>query len=190
MAFLSGSCLTHDFAAFDSLLLALRDTGTPVGRKIITRQWRLVVHMRIKRQQECWPLPYNPHASVTMARDAALVPFGPLAPTREVQMVRGKIRRLATHKHPRLTAAHHLGTMLIDGIRARLPRLLQREALCLTLLRCHRIARPQRGIDRLQVLGISANVLQGITGDIQPTVNPASKTGQQRRCSPPFWACR
>ena len=55
------------------------------------------------------------------------------------------------------------GAMLLDGSRARLPRLLQREELRLTLLRCHRIARPQSGIDRLQVLGISANLLQGIT---------------------------
>jgi hypothetical protein len=30
----------------------------------------------------------------------------------------------------------------------------------------------------LQVLGISANLLQGITGNIQPTVNTASKTVQ------------
>src|SRR2546426_2773556 len=105
-------------------------------------------------------------------------------------MVRWKISRLATHKHPRLKAAHHLGEMLMDGIRARLPRLLQREELRLTLLRCHRIARPQRGIDRLQVLGIETNLIQGIMCDSESTVHTASKAVQQRLCSPPFWACR
>lgn len=98
-----------------------------------------------------------------MAMDAALVPFGPLEPTLSVHIVRGKISRLATHKHPRLKAAQHRGDMLMDGIRARLPHLLQREELRLTLLRCHRIARLQSGIDRLQVLGRETNVLQGIT---------------------------
>jgi len=80
-AFLSGSCLAHDLAAFDSLLLALRDIGKPVGGKIISRKWLLVVHMRIKRQHQRWTLPYKPHASVAMAMDAALVTFGPLEPT-------------------------------------------------------------------------------------------------------------
>ena len=79
-AFLSGSSLAHDLTAFDSLLLALRDTGKPVGRQIINRKWLLVVHMRIKRQHERWTLPDNPHTSVAMAMDAALVPFGPLEP--------------------------------------------------------------------------------------------------------------
>jgi hypothetical protein len=40
-----------------------------------------MVHMRIKRQHQRWTLPYNPHASVAMAMDAALVTFGPLEPT-------------------------------------------------------------------------------------------------------------
>ena len=53
--------------------------------------------------------------------------------------------------------------MLMDGVRARLPRLLQRQELRLALLRCQRIARLQGGIDRLKVVGLSANVLQGIT---------------------------
>jgi len=41
----------------------------------------LVVHMRIKRHHQRWTLPHNPHASVAMAMDAALVTFGPLEPT-------------------------------------------------------------------------------------------------------------
>jgi hypothetical protein len=80
-AFLSGACLAHDLAAFDSLLLALRHTGKPVGLKIINRQWALVVHMRLKRQHPCWTLSDKPHASVAMAMDAALMPLGPLEPT-------------------------------------------------------------------------------------------------------------
>ncbi len=79
-AFLSGSGLAHDLAAFDSLLLALRYTGQPVGPKIITREWPRMVHMRLKRQHQRWTLPDNPHASVAMAMDAALVTFGPLEP--------------------------------------------------------------------------------------------------------------
>src|SRR6266567_7586093 len=92
-AFLSGSCLAHDLAAFDSRLLALRYTGKPVGHKIINRKWLLVVPMRIKGQHQRWALPDNPHASVAMAMDATLVPFGPLEPTLYVQIVRWKISR-------------------------------------------------------------------------------------------------
>ena len=109
-------------------MLALRDTGKPVGLKIITRTWALVVHMRSKRHQQRWPLPDNPHASVAMAMDAALVTLGSFEPTLSIHMVGWKIRRLTTHNHPRLNAAHHrgdmLGDMLMDGVRAQLPRLL------------------------------------------------------------------
>jgi len=80
--------------------------------------------------------------------------------------------------------------MRMDGIRARLPRLLQREALRLTLLRCHRSARPPSGIDRGPVLGLSAHVLHGLTCDLASTVHTARQPVPQRLCSPPLWACR
>src|SRR5262245_11263273 len=87
-AFLSGSGLAHDLAAFDSLLLALRYTGQPGGHTIINRPWLLMGHMRLKGPHQRWPLPHDPHASVAMAMEAARVPFGPLAPTLSVHMVR------------------------------------------------------------------------------------------------------
>src|SRR2546428_3401477 len=80
--------------------------------------------------------------------------------------------------------------MLRDGIQARLPRLLPREALLPTLFRGHPSARPQSGIDRLERLGIWAHVLQSITRAIESTVHTASQPVQQRLCRPPFWACR
>jgi hypothetical protein len=189
-AFLSGSCLAHDLAAFDSLLLALRHTGKPVGRKLINRPWALVGHMRLKRQPQCGTLPDNPHASVAMAMDASLMPLGPLEPTLSLQIGRGTISRLTTHKHPRLKAAHQLGAMLMDGGGARLPRLLPREQRRLTLRRCHCIARLQSGLDRLQGLGLAAPLVQGIPGDIASTVNAASQPVPQRRSRPPWWAGR
>jgi hypothetical protein len=161
-AFLSGSCLAHDLAAFDSLLLALRHTGKPVGRQIIHRPWALVGHMRLKRHHQCGTLPDNPHASGAMALDASLMPLGPLEPTLSLQSGRGTISRLTTHQHPRLTAAHQLGAMLMDGGGARLPRLLPREQRRLTLRRWHGSARLQRGLDRLQGVGLAAPLVQGI----------------------------
>src|SRR5437879_1185700 len=49
-AFLSGSCLAHDLATFDSLLLARWHTAMTVGLKVIDRKRALMVHMRVKRQ--------------------------------------------------------------------------------------------------------------------------------------------
>lgn len=99
-ALLSGSCLAHDLAAFDSLLLALRHPGKPVGLKLITRTWALVVHMRLTRPPQRWPLPDNPHASVAMAMAAALGTCGPLAPTLSIHMVRWHISRLTPPHNP------------------------------------------------------------------------------------------
>ena len=59
-----------------------------------------------------------------MAMDTAFVAFWTLEPTLQVQIVGGKISRLASYKQPRLKAAHHLGEMLLNGVGACLPRLL------------------------------------------------------------------
>src|SRR4029450_6975680 len=166
-AFLAGAGLAHDLAAFDRVLLALRDIGPPVRHKIITRPWLRMVARRLKRHQQRWTLPPKPHASGAMAMAAALVPFGPLAPTLSVPTVRRKLSRLAPHPHPRLTAAHDRGARLLDGSQARLPRLLQREARLPTLRRGHRLARPPRGLVRLEVLGILAPVLPSLPGVIE-----------------------
>src|SRR5712671_438613 len=55
--------------------------------KVIDRKWTIVVHMRVKRQHQRWPLPYDPHASVAMTMDPAFVAFGTFAPTLHVQVV-------------------------------------------------------------------------------------------------------
>jgi hypothetical protein len=62
---------------------------------------------------------------MTMAMNPACVAFGTLEPTLQVQIVGGNISRLAPYKQPGLKAAHHLGEMLVDGVSAGLPRLLQ-----------------------------------------------------------------
>ena len=121
-----------------------------------------MVHMRIKRQHQCWTLPHDPHASVAMAMDTAFVAFGTLEPTLQVQIVGWKISLLASHKQSRCKAAHYLGEMLFNGIGAGLPRLLQRDEPRLTLLSWGRVARSQEAINRLQVPSVEAHLLQGI----------------------------
>ena len=118
MAFLSGSCLAHDLATFDSLLLARWHTAMTVGLKVIDRKRAIMVHMRIKRQHERRTLLHKPHARVATAMDPPLVAFGMLEPTLSIQIVFRKIGRLTTHKQPRLKTAHHLGEMLVNGVSA------------------------------------------------------------------------
>src|SRR5437879_250201 len=133
-AFLARSRLAHDLAAFNGLLLALRHAGMTIRPQVLDGKWAIMVHMRIKRQHQRWTLPHDPHAGVTMAMDTAFVAFWTLEPTLQVHIVGGKISRLASHKQPRLTAAHHLGEMLLNGVGACLPRLLQRDEPRLPLL--------------------------------------------------------
>src|SRR6266702_8065965 len=133
-AFLSRSCLAHNLAAVDGLLLALRHAGMTIRLKVIDREWTIMVHMCVKRQHQRWALPYDPHASVAMTMDPAFVAFGTFEPTLQVQIVGRKLSHLTPYKQPRFKSAHHLGKMLLNGICAGLPFLLQRAELRLTLV--------------------------------------------------------
>src|SRR6266481_6065965 len=75
--------------------------------------------------------------------DPAFVAFGTFAPTLQVHIVGRKLSRLAPHKQPQFKAAHPLGKMLLNGIRAGRPFLLQRAELRLTLRARGRDARPE-----------------------------------------------
>ena len=130
--------------------------------KVINRKWAIMVHMRIKRQHQRWTLTHDPHARMAMAMDPTLVAFGTFEPTLQVQIVGWKIGHLATHKQPRLKAAHHLGEVLLMG-----------SALdchpCRSAMNCASRSSPvavslglRSVIHRLQVLGIAANLRQGI----------------------------
>ena len=130
--------------------------------KVIDRQWTIVVHMRVKRQHQRWPLPYDPHASVAMTMDPAFVAFGTFEPTLQVHIVGRKLSPLTPYKHPRFKAAHHLGKMLLNGIRTGLPRLLQHDEPRLTLCPRGRGARPQETLHGLQVLGVEADLRSDI----------------------------
>lgn len=130
----------------------------PIRLKVIDRKWTIVVHMRVKRQHQRWPLPYDPHASVAMTMDPAFVAFGTFEPTLQVQIVGRKLSHLPPYKQPRFKAAHHLGKMLLNGSRAGLPPLLQRDEPRLTLCPRGRGARPQDTIHCLQVLGVEADL--------------------------------
>ena len=118
MAFLSGSRFAHDLAAFDGLLLARRHAAMPVGLKVIDGQRAIMVSMRIERQHQRRTLLHDPHARMAPAMYPALVTFGMLEPTCQISIVRRKIGRLATRKHPQLKTAHHLGDLLLHGIGA------------------------------------------------------------------------
>ena len=130
--------------------------------KVIDRTWTIVVHMRGKRQHQRWPLPYDPHASVAMTMDPAFVAFGTFEATLQVHIVGRKLSPLTPYKHPRFKAAHHLGKMLLNGIRTGLPRLLQHDEPRLTLCPRGRGARPQETLHGLQVLGVEADLRSDI----------------------------
>jgi len=160
--FLSRPCLAHDLATFDGLLLALRHAGMTIRLKVIDREWTIVVHMCVKGQHQRWTLPYDPHASVAMTMDPAFVTFRTLEPTLQVQIVGRKLSYLTPHKQPRFKAAHYLGKVLFNGIRAGLPLLLQRAEPRLTLCQRGHGTRPQHPIHGLQVLGVETNLRQGL----------------------------
>lgn len=130
--------------------------------KVIDRKRAILGHMRVKRQHQRWTLLHKAHASMTMAMHAAFVAFGTLTPTLQVQIVGREISRLASPKHPRCKAVHYLGKMLVDGVDAGLPPLLQRDEPRLTLVPRGRGARSQGALHRLQVLGVEAHLLQSI----------------------------
>jgi hypothetical protein len=98
-------------------------SGMTIGRKVTDRQQAIRVHMRVKRQHQRWTLLHDPHAGMTMAMHPACVACGPLAPTLQVHLVGGKISGLAPYQQPWRKAAHDLGDMLVNGVRAGLPRL-------------------------------------------------------------------
>jgi hypothetical protein len=63
-----------------------------IRRKVIDRQWTIVVHRRVKRQHQRWTLPYDPHASVAMTMDPAFVAFGTFEPALQVSSVDQQLR--------------------------------------------------------------------------------------------------
>src|SRR5438552_3730600 len=190
MAVLSGSCFAHDLATFDRLLLACRHTAMTVRLKVLDCKGGIMMHVCIKCQHQRWTLLYQPNARMATTMNPTLVAFGTFEPTLQIQVVFRKIGRLATHKQPRLKTAHHLGTLLVHGGSACLPRLPQRDELPLTLFPCGLLARPQSTLHCLQGLDVLGNVLQGLAGDIQSAVNATDETFQPRLCTPPFCACR
>ncbi len=161
-----------------------------IGLKVIGRKRALMVHMRVKRQHQRWTLLHEPHARMATAMEPTLVTFGPLEPTFQIQIICGAICHLPTYKQPWLKAAHHRGEMLVHGVSACPPRLLQRDERCLTLLPGGLVAWPEGAVHSLQVLDISPYVRQGYTYDLQATVNATGQTRQQRFGRPPFFARR
>jgi len=147
-----------------------------VRLKVIARKRALMVHMRVKRQHQGWTLLHDPYARVATAMEPTLVSFGPFEPTFQIQIVCRAISHLPTDKQPWLKAAHHLGEMLVNGVSACLPLLLQRDKLCLTLLPCDLVARSEGAVHGLQVLDIGPHVRQGLPYDIEAAVNATGQT--------------
>ena len=190
MTFLSRARFAHDLTALDCLLLACRHAGMPVGLKVIGHKRAIMMHMRVKRQHQCWTLLYDPNARVATAMDPTLVTFGTFEPTVQSQIVCRAIGRLATHKQPRLEAAQHLGKMLGNGVGAGLPRLLQQAKPHLPLSPCDLVAPSQGAVHGLQISDISPHLRQGLTCNLEAAINAAGQTLQQRLSPPPFFACR
>jgi hypothetical protein len=118
MAFLVGPRFAPNLAALDSLLLARGHAGMPVGLKVIGRTRTIMMPMRVKRQHQRRTLLHDPNARVATTMDPTLVAFGTLEPTFQSHIVCREIGLLATHKHPRLTAAQHRGDMLVNRVGA------------------------------------------------------------------------
>ena len=190
MTFLSGSCFAHDRAALDCLLLALRHAGMPGGLKVIGRQRAIMMPMRVKRQQQRRTILYDPNARVATAMDPTLVTFGTFEPTFHIHIVCRDIGRLATHKHPRLTATQPRGNMLGNGVSAGLPRRLPHAKPPLPLAPWDLVARSQGAVHRLQRSDLSPPLRQRLTCNIEAAINATGQTRQPRRSTPPFCACR
>src|SRR5438067_8026182 len=190
MTGLSRSGFAHDLAPSNRLLLACRHTAMTVRLKVIDRKWAIMMHMRIKRQHQCWTLLHQPNPRMATPMNPTLVAFRTFEPTLQIHVVFRKIGRLATHKQPRLKTAHHLGKLLVHAVSACLPRLPQRDELPLTLFPCGLLARPQGILHCLQGLDVLGHLLQGLACDIQSAVNATDETFQQRLGTPPFCACK
>jgi hypothetical protein len=62
-----------------------------VGLKVIDRQRAIMVHMRVKRQQQCRTLLHNPYPCVATAMKPTLMAFGTLKPAFQIQIIGWKI---------------------------------------------------------------------------------------------------
>ena len=91
MAVLSGSRFTHDLATPECLLLACRHAAMTVGCKVIDRKRALVMHMRVKRQQQRRTLLNQSNTHVATAMNSTLVAFGTLKPAFQIQIIGRKI---------------------------------------------------------------------------------------------------
>jgi len=190
MTFLPRSRFAHDHAALDGLLLTRGHAGMSVGLKVIGRKRVIMMHMRVKRQHQRRTLLHDPNARVATAMDPTLVAFGTFEPTFQIHIVYREIGRLAPHKQPWLKAAQQLGKMLVNGVGAGLPRLLQQAKPSLPLSPCDRVARSQGAVHGLQLSDISPHLRQRLTCNIEAAINATGQTRQQRLSTPPFFACR
>ena len=94
-----------------------------VRLQVITRTWAMMMHMRIKCQQQCWTLLHQPNPRMATTMHPTLVAFGTFEPTLQIHIVCWNIGPLSSHKPARLNTAHHLGTLLVHGVNACLPLL-------------------------------------------------------------------
>ena len=190
MTFLPRSRFAHDLAALDGLLLTRGHASMPVGLKVIGRKWAIMMHMRVKRQQQRRTLLHDPNARVATAMDPTRVAFGTFEPTFQIQIVYRKLGHLATHKQPRLKAAQQLGEMLVNRVGAGLPRLLQQAQSHLPLAPCDLVARSQGAVHGLQSSDLRSHLRQRRTCTIEAALNATGQTRQQRLYTPPFCAGR
>ena len=58
-----------------------------VGRKVIDRKLAIMVHMRVKRQQQCRTLLHNPYPRVATAMKPTLMAFGTLKPAFQIHII-------------------------------------------------------------------------------------------------------
>jgi hypothetical protein len=161
-----------------------------VRLQVITCKWAMMMHMRSKCQHQCWTLLHQPNTRMATTMHPTLVAFGTFEPTLQIHMVCWNIGPLSPHKQPRLTTAHPLGTLLVHGVNACLPRLPQRDEVSLTLLPCGFVARLPEAINCSQVLDLVPHVRPGFAGDFHAAVHTTGQTLQPRLGTPPFGASR
>jgi len=83
-----------------------------------------MVYVGIEGQQQRGPLLDETDASVSMAVDAALVPFGLSEPAFQVEVVLRPVCLIIPHKETGLKARHHLAHVLPGRVIAPLQLLL------------------------------------------------------------------
>ena|GEM_PF-6703860 len=128
-------------------------------------------------------------ASVLVAMNTALMPFGLFEPALQVEIVRRPLRLFAPDKQPGRKARHDTAHMLPHRVIAVLQLLPQDLKTFLTLV-ARAAARIEGGVDHSHLHSLLTYVFLGGLHAAQPPVDVAGQPRQSLMSRPPFCASR